>query len=87
MINKPEYISVIAELNFALLRMNIYVDSSGLAVDHEETYRELVLHYRIFISLIYCCGNSLAVNESSVNEYTLKTSVTSYKRCNAQAYY
>ena len=79
MINKSEYISVTAELNFAFLRMNIDIHCSGFAVYHQETDRELVLHDGILICLIYSSRYGLAVDQTAVYEYDLKTSFTSYK--------
>ena len=81
MIYESEDITVIAELNFALLRMNVYVNRTRFAVDHEETYRELILHYCILICFINGSRYRLAVDKSSVNEYYLKSPVASYKRC------
>ena len=72
MINEPEDVTVVAELDLALLRVNIYVNGSRFTVDHEEAYRELILHDGILISFVNCGGNRLAVYQSSVYEYDLK---------------
>ena len=59
--------------------MDIDIDRSLRAIDLQEAYGVFVLHYCILISFIYCSSHSLAVDQSVIYIYALKSAVASGK--------